>query len=156
MAYEKVYQATQKIVIGVTEYNKGDVVPNELVTQRMKDLYMVESVKVIPAEDLVDCGDGGCSLESLNGDGEGSGSSGDVTGVDQLLIENPVDSEVTVEVSEEVSEEPNWEWINSLNSTRDDKNEFDDYAKERFDITLNANNKLADMIEDFKSQLADK
>ncbi|WXB47907.1 hypothetical protein WCWAEYFT_CDS0205 [Vibrio phage VB_VaC_TDDLMA] len=150
MAYEKVYQATQKVVIGVTEYNKGDVVPNELVTKRMKDLYLVETVKVIPAEDLVDCGEGGCSLQPLN---EVSDTVEDEPkGVDQLLIENPGDSDVSVEVSEE----PDWEWINSLKSTRDDKNSFDDYAKEKFDITLNANNKLSDMVEDFKSQLAEK
>ncbi|UOK17001.1 hypothetical protein [Vibrio phage phiKT1024] len=153
MAYEKVYQATQKIVIGVTEYNKGDVVPNELVTQRMKDLYLVETVKVIPAEDLVGCGEGGCSLQPLNEVSDtGDVAEDEPKGVDQLLIENPGDSDVSVEISEG----PDWEWINSLKSTRDDKNAFDDYAKEKFDVTLNANNKLTDMIEDFKSQLADK
>lgn len=156
MAYEKVYQATQKMVIGVTEYNKGDVVPNELVTTRMKDLYLVETVKVIPAEDLVDCGEGGCSLQPLN-EVSDTGDTVDTVedepkGVDQLLIEKPGDSDVSVEVTEE----PDWEWINSLKSTRDDKNAFDDYAKEKFDVSLNANNKLSDMIEDFKSQLADK
>ncbi|QAU04539.1 hypothetical protein Va1_252 [Vibrio phage Va1] len=152
MAYEKVYQATKKMVIGVTEYNKGDVVPNELVTTRMKDLYLVETVKVIPSEDLVDCGEGGCSLQLNEVVDTGKTVEDEPKGVDQLLIENPGDSEVSVEVSEE----PNWEWINSLKSTRDDKNAFDDYAKEKFDVTLNANNKLSDMIEDFKSQLADK
>lgn len=170
MAYERVYQATQKIVIDVTEYNKGDVVPNNLITQRMKDLRLVETVKVIPSEDLTDCGEGGCPLFEDTTEDSVEANEGSAN-VQELLLEDPSEVTVTTEdfvgttqdtvvemeikVKEEASE-PDWGWIDTLESTRDDKNKLDDYASEQFGIKLNANRKLDDMVADFKEQLASK
>lgn len=66
-------------------------------------------------------------------------------------VEEVVDTKV--EASEEASLEVNWEWISSLENKKYDKEKLDQYAEEKFSISLNRRNTLENMIVDFKEQL---
>ena len=48
---------------------------------------------------------------------------------------------------------PDWEWIESLENKKDHKIELDEYAEKEFGIKLNRQNKIDNMIKDFKEQL---
>ena len=48
---------------------------------------------------------------------------------------------------------PDWEWIESLENKKDHKIELDEYADKEFGVKLNRQNKIDNMIKDFKSQL---
>tara|TARA_Y100001956_G_C4125696_1_gene189942 strand:- start:860 stop:1294 length:435 start_codon:yes stop_codon:yes gene_type:complete len=48
---------------------------------------------------------------------------------------------------------PDWEWIESLENKKDHKIELDEYADKEFGIKLNRQNKIDNMIKDFKAQL---
>ena len=68
------------------------------------------------------------------------------------LIKEVLEDE-EVEDSEEASSEVDWEWINSLENKKYDKEKLDKYAEEKFSISLNRRNTLENMIVDFKEQL---
>lgn len=80
-----------------------------------------------------------------------------------IELEPTVDEGVTVEKedlveTEEVSEDygVDWEWVGSLKNSKYDKIALDEYAAEKFDITLNRVMKIENMIKDFKEKLAEK
>lgn len=121
------YIATKEFSFGFhgNRFKAGDEVPTEFVTARILNLGLVKKVvtETVEASEL------------------------------EILTEGPESSDVTVEVIDENEDQPDWEWIESLASTRENKNLLDDYAAEKFDIKLNANQKIADMIADFKENL---
>ncbi|UZV41201.1 hypothetical protein vBVpaMR16F_135 [Vibrio phage vB_VpaM_R16F] len=74
-----------------------------------------------------------------------------VEDVSDDTAEEVLDEEV--EASEESSSEVDWEWVNSLENKKYDKEKLDKYAEEKFSISLNRRNTLENMIVDFKDQL---
>ena len=127
----KKYVASKNFTFEHKHYNIGDFVSYKCINDRFKKLGLIKK-HVEPAVTEDDL---------------------------ELLTEDPIDAVVSVtveEVVEEVVEEdgsPDWEWINSLKSTRKNKALFDEYASEKFGINLDASEKIVDMIEDFRSQL---
>ena len=74
------------------------------------------------------------------------------------VVESAVVGEelISVECTEEVVEvkkEPDWDWIDSLKSTQDDKARLAQYAEDNFDIILQRNKKMGKMVEIFKEEL---
>lgn len=72
--------------------------------------------------------------------------------------------EVKVEVKEEVilPTEPkqetktvDWEWVNGLKNTKEDKKALDEYAESEHDIKLKRTMSLENMIKDFKEKLGE-
>ncbi|UUW39738.1 hypothetical protein VP14_051 [Vibrio phage VPMCC14] len=55
-----------------------------------------------------------------------------------------------------LTSEIDWEWINSLENKKYDKEKLDVYAEEKHNIKLNKRNTLENMITDFKEQLESK
>lgn len=75
--------------------------------------------------------------------------------VPELVEEEVSSEEVIVEdlVSLEAPEESvsvNWEWVDGLVDTKEDKSQLKTYAKETFGITLKGNLKLENLVEKFK------
>ena len=86
---------------------------------------------------------------------------------DEAVQEKTIKEEVVREVIEKEEEDikeviieessgrtqPDWEWINSLTNTKEDKLSFDKYASEKFSITLNRAKKIENMVIGFKEAL---
>jgi len=68
--------------------------------------------------------------------------------VKEVVVVAPVETEEKVEAVT-----PNWEWIESLANNKADKEAFDVYALEEFNIKLNRSKTLANMIKSFKKEL---
>ncbi|AGG57786.1 hypothetical protein VPBG_00013 [Vibrio phage helene 12B3] len=63
----------------------------------------------------------------------------------------------TLQEQEEVVEdvkEPDWAWIESLGTDKSAKEEFDAYASDEFNISLNRTMKFSNMVKKFKEELA--
>lgn len=75
----------------------------------------------------------------------------------EIIEEVIVEKEAVIE-TKEVSEDygVDWEWVESLKNSKYDKIALDEYAAEKFDITLNRVMKIENMIKDFKEKLAEK
>lgn len=71
-----------------------------------------------------------------------------------ISLDEPVDENEEVTVSEAEEEpsitEPDWDWVESLSSTKEDKLALDQYAEDNFDIKLKRNATLENMIKAFK------
>ncbi len=61
---------------------------------------------------------------------------------------------VEEDVVAEDSKEPDWAWIESLGTDKSAKEEFDSYASEEFNISLNRTMKFSNMVKKFKEELA--
>ncbi|AUR93459.1 hypothetical protein NVP1187O_146 [Vibrio phage 1.187.O._10N.286.49.F1] len=76
--------------------------------------------------------------------------------VEEVVEDSP--SLISLDVEEDVvaegSKEPDWAWIESLENTKDDKNEFDKYCESEFSVKLSRTMKLSNMIKKFKEELA--
>jgi len=80
---------------------------------------------------------------------------------EQVVNKSEESSEVVIEESiigtepEAASEAPDvdWEWVESLENKKYDKEKLDKYAEDKFNISLNRRNTLENMIIDFKGQL---
>lgn len=77
----------------------------------------------------------------------------EVVDVEEVVLEKE-DLVETEEVSEDYGVD--WEWVESLKNSKYDKIALDEYASEKFDITLNRVMKVENMIKDFKEKLAEK
>lgn len=60
------------------------------------------------------------------------------------VAEGAVESEISID----------WDWINTMKSTRDNKDQLETYAKEKIGVDLNKGKKISDMIVEFKEALA--
>ncbi|AUR92130.1 hypothetical protein NVP1170O_017 [Vibrio phage 1.170.O._10N.261.52.C3] len=69
-----------------------------------------------------------------------------------VIEADPVEGEVVEElVAEKV--EVDWEWIDSLSNTKEDKKVLDEYAESKLGIKLNRTKTLKNMIASLKEQL---
>lgn len=141
------YIATKEFSFGFhgNRFKAGDEVPAEFITDRLISLGVIERVKEEVLESLEDVQD---VLDEVIDEP-----------IVEILTEGPESSDVTVEIVDENESiepiEPDWEWIESLKSTRENKRLFDKYAEENFGIELDASQKIKDMIAEFKDLLAD-
>lgn len=86
--------------------------------------------------------------------------------VSEVVVEEPVSlvvvedliTEPLVEATEEgdkpLHDEVDWDWINVLKGTREDKLTLDKYAEDKFGIKLNRGKKIDKMVAEFKEALA--
>ncbi|CAM0038941.1 hypothetical protein VPHK460_0018 [Vibrio phage K460] len=75
--------------------------------------------------------------------------------VKEVVEDSP--SLISLDVEEDVTEdskEPDWAWIESLENTKDDRLELDQYAEDEFSVKLSRRKTLENMIIDFKEELA--
>ena len=59
---------------------------------------------------------------------------------------------ISPDVQEDVQEDVDWEWVGTLEDTKEDKLLLDQYA-EKFNVKLKRNMKLQNMVKVFKKQL---
>lgn len=62
-------------------------------------------------------------------------------------------SEAVTDTSNVETKQPDWKWIESLKSNKEDKLLLDKYAEKEFGIKLSRTKKLSNMILDFKAAL---
>ncbi|CAL9957030.1 hypothetical protein VPHF99_0025 [Vibrio phage F99] len=78
--------------------------------------------------------------------------------VEEVVEGSP--SLVSLDVEEEEEDvaddikEPDWAWIESLGTDKSAKEEFDAYASDEFNISLNRTMKFSNMVKKFKEELA--
>ena len=76
--------------------------------------------------------------------------------VKEVVEDSPslVSLDVEEDGNEEASKEPDWAWIESLGTDKSAKEEFDAYASDEFNISLNRTMKFSNMVKKFKEELA--
>ena len=76
--------------------------------------------------------------------------------VEEVVDDSP--SLISLDVEESVvtedDKEPDWAWIESLGTDKSAKEEFDTYASDEFNISLNRTMKFSNMVKKFKEELA--
>ena len=74
--------------------------------------------------------------------------------VEEVVEDSPSLISLDVEEVVEDGKEPDWAWIESLGTDKSAKEEFDAYASDEFNISLNRTMKFSNMVKKFKEELA--